>query len=131
MKYLNKAMLIGNVCSDVRQNEHAAKTCCTFALATNRMWKDKNGDRQSLAEYHNVVAWEGLAEFCLQNLGKGKLLFVEGFLKTRSWEKDGIKHFKCEVVADNIILLSKKEESEDAQEGKEDALGNPAEDLEN
>ncbi len=107
MKSVNKVILIGNVTRDAELKEiTGGKHVCSFGLATNRVWKDANGDKQSLAEYHNITAWNGLAEFAGQYVRKGKPLYVEGYLKTHSWETpEGIKKDRTEVIIENIVLL--------------------------
>ncbi|OGJ54718.1 hypothetical protein A3D11_00005 [Candidatus Peribacteria bacterium RIFCSPHIGHO2_02_FULL_49_16] len=113
MKSVNKVMLLGNVTRDPElKATTSGQSVCTFGLATNRVWKDAAGQKQSLPEYHNLVAWGALAEFCHQNVRKGKPLFVEGYLKTRSWESpEGAKVFRTEIVMDNIVLLGPKDSS--------------------
>ncbi|HCI03958.1 TPA: single-stranded DNA-binding protein [Candidatus Peribacteria bacterium] len=112
MKSVNKVMLLGNVTRDPElKSTTNGQSVCTFGLATNRVWKDSTGDKQSLPEYHNLVAWGGLAEFCAENVKKGKPLFIEGYLKTRSWDSpEGTKIFRTEVVVENIVLLGPKGE---------------------
>ncbi|NLG06861.1 single-stranded DNA-binding protein, partial [Candidatus Peribacteria bacterium] len=111
MKSVNKVILLGNVTRDPELKQTTGgQSVCTFGLATNRIWKDANGEKQSLAEYHNIVSWGGLAEFCGQYVQKGKPLFIEGYLKTRSWDgPEGTKIFRTEVVAENVVLLGQKE----------------------
>ena len=85
----------------------------TFTLATNREWVS-NGERKSLAEFHNVAVWGKLTEVCEKFLRKGKLIYVEGYLKTRSWESpEGVKMFRTEVVAYDMIMLNKREDEEE------------------
>ncbi|MDP7454078.1 MAG: single-stranded DNA-binding protein [Candidatus Peribacteraceae bacterium] len=112
MKSVNKVILLGNVTRDPElKSTTNGQSVCTFGLATNRVWKDSTGDKQSLPEYHNLVAWGGLAEFCSENVKKGKPLFIEGYLKTRSWDSpEGTKIFRTEVVVENIVLLGPKGE---------------------
>ncbi|MDD3896980.1 MAG: single-stranded DNA-binding protein [Candidatus Peribacteraceae bacterium] len=112
MKSVNKVMLLGNVTRDPElKSTTGGQSVCTFGMATNRVWKDAVGEKQSLPEYHNLVAWGGLAEFCAQSIAKGKPLFVEGYLKTRSWDgPEGTKIFRTEIVAENIVLLGRREE---------------------
>jgi len=112
MKSVNKIILLGNITRDPEfKTTTNGKSVCTFGLATNRVWKDANGEKQSLPEYHNLVAWGGLAEFCAQSIAKGKPLFVEGYLKTRSWDsQEGTKIFRTEIVAENIVLLGKRDD---------------------
>lgn len=107
MKSVNKVTLLGNVTRDPERKETGAgQSVCTFGLATNRVWKSSTGEKQSLPEYHNIVAWGGLADFCAETITKGKPLYIEGYLKTRSWDSpEGTKVFRTEIVAENIILL--------------------------
>jgi single-strand DNA-binding protein len=105
-------MLIGNLGRDpdvqfLEGNIAVAK----FPLATTETFKDKNGKLISQTEWHTVVLWRGLAELAQKYLHKGSLIYVEGRLKTRSWEdKDKNKKFTTEVVGDNLIMLDKRAE---------------------
>lgn len=105
---LNKVQLIGNLTAEpeVRETPNGQKVA-TFSVATNRKWKDASGMLQEDTEFHNCVAWRGLAEIAEQYMHKGKKVYVEWYLKTRSWDDTaGVKRYKTEVVADNVILLS-------------------------
>ena len=106
---LNKVMLIGNVVRDPdMRTTPSGQTVASFSVATNFTWKDKDGQRQQRAEYHNVVAWRKLAEIVGQYLKKGSKVYLEGRLTTRSWDdQNGIKRFRTEVVAENMIMLDK------------------------
>lgn len=112
MKSVNRVTLLGNVTRDPElKSTENGQSVCTFGLATNRVWRDSSGERQSLPEYHNLVSWGGLADFCAQNVRKGKPLFVEGYLKTRSWDSpQGVKVFRTEIVIENLVLLGPKDE---------------------
>lgn len=116
MKSVNRVTLLGNVTRDPELKATAAgQSVCTFGIATNRVWKDGQGQKQSLAEFHNIVVWGALAEFCHQHVRKGKPLYVEGYLKTRSWENDaGAKNFRTEIVAENVVLLGPRPEGDAA-----------------
>lgn len=111
MKSVNRVTLLGNVTREPELKATAnGQAVCTFGVATNRVWKDASGEKQSLAEYHNLVAWGGLAEFCGANVHKGKPLYIEGYLKTRSWDgPEGSKIFRTEVVVENLVLLGPRE----------------------
>lgn len=112
MKSVNKVILLGNVTRDPELKAiPSGQSVCTFGLATNRVWKDAQGEKQSLAEYHNLVTWGALAEFSAKTVKKGVPLYVEGYLKTRSWESPETKAkiFKTEIVVENLVLLSAKE----------------------
>ena len=113
MKSVNKVTLLGNVTRDPElKSTTNGQSVCTFGLATNRVWRDGTGDKQSLPEYHNLVSWGGLAEFCAENIKKGKPLYVEGYLKTRSWDSpEGTKIFRTEVVLENIVLLGPRDDA--------------------
>ncbi|MBM3231326.1 single-stranded DNA-binding protein, partial [Candidatus Peregrinibacteria bacterium] len=77
---------------------------------TNRTWKDASGTKQSLPEYHNLVSWGAQAEFITKNVRKGNPLYVEGYLKTRSWDgPEGTKIFRTEVVVEQLVLLQARE----------------------
>ena len=75
---------------------------CSFSIATNRTYKDRDGNKQEQVEYHNIVAFAKLAEIIGQYLKKGRPIYIEGRMQTRSWEKDGQKHYRTEIVADNF-----------------------------
>jgi single-strand DNA-binding protein len=79
----------------------------TFSIATSRQWIDKaTNEKKSVVEYHNIVAWRKLAEICSQYLRKGRQVYIEGYLQTRSWDdQNGTKRYRTEVVADNMIML--------------------------
>ncbi len=112
MRGVNRVMLIGNLGKDphmdyLEGNIGVAK----FPLATTEMHKDRTGKLVSETEWHTVVLWRGLAELASKYLHKGSLIYVEGRLRTRSWEdKDGNKKFATEVVGDNLIMLDKRTE---------------------
>ena len=107
---LNKVMIIGNMTRDPElKTTPSGQTVCTFGVATNLVWTDAAGARQTKAEFHNVVAWRKLAEICGQYLKKGNKVYIEGRLQTRDWEgQDGQKRYRTEIVADNMIMLDSK-----------------------
>lgn len=113
MRGVNRVMLIGNLGKDpdlqfLEGNIAVAK----FSLATTESYKDKSGKLMSQTEWHTVVLWRGLAELAQKYLHKGSLVYIEGRLKTRSWEdKDHNKKFATEVVGDNLIMLDKRSEA--------------------
>ena len=118
MNSLNKVQLIGNISSDIETKlTPNGQIVASFSIATNREWKDNNGEKQSQADFHNIVAWGKLAEIVEQYTSKGKKIYIEGELQTQSWEKDGEKKYKTIVNAKNIILLGNKE-TEDKIETK-------------
>lgn len=107
---LNKATLIGNLTRDPESKTTPnGQNVCTFGVATNLVWTDTNGEKQTRVEFHNIVAWRKLAEICSQYLKKGSKIYIEGRLQTRDWEgKDGVKRYRTEIVADNMIMLDTK-----------------------
>lgn len=109
---LNKVMLIGRLTRDPEtRTTPQGVTVANFGLATNRVWKDPQGNQQDRTEFHNIVAWRRLGEICAQYLTKGKQIYIEGHLQTRSWESEpGKKHYRTEIVADNMIMLGSKGE---------------------
>jgi single-strand DNA-binding protein len=118
MKSVNKVILLGNVTRDPELKATTnGQSVATFGLATNRVWRDQSGEKQSLPEFHNVVAWGGLAEFCAQYVKKGKPLYIEGYLNTRSWEgAEGTKIFRTEIVIDDVVLLGPREGADHHEE---------------
>lgn len=110
---LNRAMIIGNVTRDPELRTTATgQNVCSFGIATNQTWTDSSGQKQTKAEYHNLVVWGKLAELAGQYLAKGRKVYVEGRLQTREWEaQDGAKRNRTEIVADNFILLDRREGS--------------------
>jgi len=111
MASVNKVILVGNLGKDPEiRYTNASIPVASFSLATTEYYKDKNGNRQEITEWHNIVAWRNLAELSEKFLKKGRQLYVEGKLRTRSWDdKDGNKRYTTEVIADNFVLLGKKE----------------------
>jgi single-strand DNA-binding protein len=107
---VNKVILIGRLGKDpdVRYTPDGTMVT-TFTLATDEQWKDKNGEKVQKTEWHRIVAWGKLAEICGNYLVKGKLVFVEGRIQTRSWEdKEGVKRFTTEIIASNMQMLDSK-----------------------
>jgi len=100
--YLNKAIVIGNLVRDPElKSLPSGIKVCSFSLATNRVWKDKNGAKQESADYHNVVVFGRQAETVAQYMKKGNSMLVEGRMQTRSWDdKDGSKKYRTEIIAD-------------------------------
>ena len=110
MRGVNRVILIGNLGKDpdvqyLEGNIGVAK----FSLATTETYKDRGGKLVSQTEWHTVVLWRGLADLAQKYLHKGSLVYIEGRLRTRSWEdKEGNKKFATEVVGDNLIMLDKR-----------------------
>lgn len=101
--YLNKAMVYGNLTRDPELKAlPSGMQVCSISLATNRVYNDRDGKRQEATDYHNVVIFGKQAENTAKYLTKGSSAFVEGRLQTRSWEKDGQKQYRTEIVADRV-----------------------------
>ena len=109
MRDLNKVMVIGNMTRDpeIRQIP-SGQSVASFAIATNRSWNDASGELQKAVEYTEIVAWGKLAEIAGQILKKGRKVYAEGRLQTRSWDgKDGLKRYRTEVIASDLIVLDR------------------------
>lgn len=110
---LNKVMVIGNMGRDPElRYTPSGKPVASFSLASSRSWIAPDGERREETEWFNVVAWGGLAEICSQKLFKSQQVYVEGRLQTRSWEDErGQRHFRTEVIANEMIILGPREKS--------------------
>ena len=109
MRSVNKVILIGNVVRDPETKDaNSGHTFTTFVLATNREWHSPDWSGQSLAEFHKVVAWWKLADLCGKFIKKWKFIYIEWYLKTRSWDQDWKKVYRTEVVAQDMIMLNKR-----------------------
>ena len=114
---LNKVQLIGRLGADPEAHTtQNGSQVTTFSLATNRQWQGQDGVLNEETDWHRVVAWGTLGENCARLLRKGRLIYIEGRLAYRSWEADGQKHQRSEVVASDMLLLDGKpaDEAEDA-----------------
>jgi single-strand DNA-binding protein len=115
---VNKVILVGNLGRDPEvRSTPSGQPVATFTLATSRRWRDKNGQKQEQTEWHTVVCWGKQAEIAGQYLTKGKQLYVEGRLQTRSWDdrNTGEKRYKTEVVCDNFQMLGQRGGDFDSQ----------------
>lgn len=141
MSGVNKVILVGRLGKDpeVRHLEGGVAVA-SFPLATSETYTNKEGTRVEQTEWHNIVVWRGLAEIAEKYLGKGKMVYIEGKLRTRSYEKNGEKRYSTEIIADNFMMLDRKEGSESAPmmagntAGKDQAsmpppIENPSDDL--
>ena len=116
MSGVNKVILVGRLGKDpeVRHLESGA-VVANFPIATSEVYKDKNGNRQEQTEWHNIVLWRGLAEIAEKYLSKGNQIYIEGKLRTRSWQdKEGITKYTTEIIGDNMTMLGGKNEGENA-----------------
>ncbi len=101
--YLNRATIIGNLTRDPElKSTPAGVKVVNFSVATNRVWFDQNRQKQEATDYHNVVAFGKPAETIAQYMKKGSSIYVEGRLQTRSWEQDGKKNYRTEIIADRF-----------------------------
>ena len=112
MSGVNKVILVGHLGKDpeVRHLENGVAVA-SFSLATTETYTNKAGEKSEQNEWHNIVLWRGLAEVAEKYLKKGKQIYVEGKIRTRSWDdKEGIKRYTTEVVGDSLTMLGKKED---------------------
>ncbi|MEE9910653.1 MAG: single-stranded DNA-binding protein [Deltaproteobacteria bacterium] len=133
---VNKAILIGRLGKDPEVRYTPDGTMVTnFNLATDEQWKDKNGEKVQKTEWHRIVTFGKLAEICGNYLVKGKLVFIEGRIQTRSWEdKDGVKRFTTEIIANDMKMLDSKGQAKAGSEATPEAAygsnsGTPMEDV--
>lgn len=121
---VNKVILIGNLGKDpeVRRLENGA-TVANFPVATSETYKDRNtGERKTQTEWHNIVLWKGLAEIAEKYLNKGDQVYIDGKIRTRSWEdKDGSKRYTTEILGTNLTMLGSKDQKE--QSPQQDPIG--------
>ena len=117
---LNKVMLIGNLGRDPEvRSTPSGQQVASFSIATNRRWKDRDGNKQEQTEWHNIVVWGRQAEIAGQYLSKGRQIFVEGRLQTRSWDdkQSGEKKYRTEIVCDNFQMLGSRSGGSDGYSG--------------
>lgn len=107
-KSFNQAIVMGNLTRDPElRTTPSGQSVASFAVATNRSWVDGSGERKEAVEYHEIVAWGKLGELANQYLSKGRKVMVVGRLQTQSWEKDGVKRQRTEIVASDINFLDR------------------------
>jgi len=106
MGSVNKVILVGNLGADPElKHTPSNRALCNLRIATTEVFKDKGGQRQEKTEWHRVTVWGDQAENCSKYLSKGRSVYVEGRLQTRSYDKDGQKHYATDVVADRVVFL--------------------------
>ncbi len=112
MGSVNKVILIGNLGQDPELKYMPnGDAVCNFTLATTDSWKNRDGEQQDRTEWHRIVAYRRLAEICGEYLKKGKQVFIEGRIRTRSWDdKEGIKRYTTEILADQMTMLGRKDD---------------------
>lgn len=117
MASLNKVMIIGNVGRDPEMRYTANGTAQTlFSVAVNRNWRDGSGEWKEETEWFNIVTWRDLAERLAQSVTKGKQIYVEGRLQTRTWDDDqGVKHYRTELIANDVKMLGPRDANGEGQ----------------
>jgi single-strand DNA-binding protein len=106
MGSVNKVILVGNLGADPElKYTPSSRPLCNLRIATTEVYKDKSGQRQEKTEWHRVTVWGDQAENCNKYLSKGRSVYIEGRLQTRSYDKDGQKHYATDVVADRVVFL--------------------------
>jgi len=127
----NKVILVGNVTQQPEMRSlPSGQPVASFGLATNRFWKDKDGNRQSEVAFHNIVAFAGLANIISQYVNKGSMILIEGRIQYRNWEaQDGTKHYRTEIVADNMQLGPKSSGSSTSSTSNTDKSSSPLDDV--
>ncbi len=115
MGSVNKVILVGNLGQDPEMRYLPnGDGVCNFTIATSESWKGQDGSQQERTEWHRIVAFRKLAEICGEYLKKGKQVYIEGKIKTRSWEdKEGNKRYTTEVVADQMTMLGRRDDTPD------------------
>jgi len=106
MSGVNKVILIGRLTSDPEQKQFDSGAVTNFSIAINESYTDKNGEKHEKTEFVRCNAWQKLGEICFKYLKKGSLVFVEGKLQTRSYDKDGVKMYTTEIKVDKVEFLS-------------------------
>src|SRR3954463_3453860 len=119
MGSVNKVILIGNLGADPElKYTPSSRPLCNLRIATTDVFKDKAGQRQERTEWHRVTVWGDQAENCNKYLAKGRSVYVEGRLQTRSYDKDGQKHYATDIVADRVVFLGSGGGGEGRGEGR-------------
>lgn len=138
MGSVNRVILVGNLGADPElKYTPSSKAVCNMSVATTETWKDKGGAKQEKTEWHRITVWGDLAENCSKYLAKGRSVYVEGKLQTRSYEKDGQKHYATDIVASNVVFLGgggeggSKEKPRAAKSDAVKPIGDPTFDADN
>ncbi|MBM4284009.1 MAG: single-stranded DNA-binding protein [Deltaproteobacteria bacterium] len=110
---VNRVILVGHLGADPELRYTASgKAVARFNLATSESFTDQQGNRQDRTEWHRIVVWDKLAEICGQYLSKGSLVYIEGRIRSDTWEKDGVKRYSYEIVASNMRMLGPRRSAE-------------------
>ena len=131
MAGVNKVILVGNLGKDpeVKYLDNGVAVA-NFSLATTENYKNKEGERVSQTEWHNIVLWRGLAEIAEKYLKKGSSIYIEGKIKTRRWEdKEGVAKYSTEILGDNMTMLGGRPSSNDADQKSSKIEEDPKDDL--
>ncbi len=133
MASINKVILIGNLGQDPELKYlQSGDAVCNFSIATTESWKDRDGNQQDRTEWHNIVAYKRLAEICGEYLKKGKPVYIEGKIRTRSWEdQNGVKRYTTEIIVDQMQMLGRRDDdagqtSYSPQQNKQQPKASPA-----
>lgn len=120
MGSVNKVIIVGNLGADPElKYTPSSKAVCNLRVATAETWKDKGGTKQEKTEWHRVTVWGDMGENCSKYLAKGRSVYIEGRLQTRSYDKDGQKHYATDVIAEKVVFLGGAR-GEGAASGKSD-----------
>ena len=119
MSGVNKAIIVGRLGSDPElKTITSGQTVCRLSVATSENWTDRDGQKQEKTEWHRVVVWGRMAEVCGQHLSKGRQVYLEGRLQTRSWEdQQGVKKYTTEIVATTVQFLGSNDRSQSSNTG--------------
>lgn len=125
MSSVNKVILVGRLGQDPETRYTGGGTAvCNFSLATSEKFTDRSGQKQETTQWHRIVAWGKLAEICQQYLGKGSLVYVEGKITYKTWEKEGVKQHSTEIKLDSLQMLGNKGGGQGAGQGaNQSAMG--------
>jgi single-strand DNA-binding protein len=127
MGSVNKVIILGNLGADPElKYTPGGKAVCNLRIATTEAWKDKAGAKQEKTEWHRVTVWDKQGESCGKYLKKGRSVYVEGRLQTRSYEKEGQKHYATDVVADNVVFIGAADGAPNARPAPSAVEAHPA-----
>jgi single-strand DNA-binding protein len=126
---VNRVILVGNLGADPELRYTASgMAVAKFRLATSETYTDRQGVRQERTEWHRITAWGKLAEICGQYLSKGRLVYIEGRIRSDTWEQEGVKRYSYEIVADNMRMLGGRGPEREPESGFPPPEGGPPED---
>ena len=105
---VQKTFIIGRLGKDPETRNTDNGTVANFSVAVSEVYKDKNGEKKEITEWFNIVLWKGLADIAAKYLKKGSLVYIEGKMRTRTWEKDGVKRYTTELIGNELKMLGDK-----------------------